>query len=105
MDFPRTYEYRYETNLRQLLIHYEKNKWIWYKVSRADKHNGLRIRTHADNPERAGMFENPADAVGFLDRRGSHSDPAICKFVINQKVSKDRINDLVAEIQEYSKKY
>lgn len=105
MGFPKTYESRIQTELHQLVVHYDKNKWIHYKVSRANKHNGLKTTTHSDNPRKAGMFETMGMVVGFLDSRGSHSDSNDHELVINENVSKNRINDLVAEIEQYSKKY
>lgn len=105
MGFPITYESRIQTELHQLVVHYDENKWIWYKVSRASKHDGLHIRTHSDNPDNSGMFEDKGMVVSLLDHRGSQSDPNDYKFVTNEDVPKNRVNELVAEIDEYSKKY
>lgn len=105
MGFPITYESRIQTELHQLVVHYDKNKWIWYRVSRSPKHNGLKTQTHSENPQKAGMFEDTSMVVSLLDHRGSHSDSNDYKLVTTEDVSKNRINDLVAEIEQYSKKY
>jgi hypothetical protein len=105
MGFPKTYESRIRTDLHQLVVHYGTNKWIWYRVSRAPKHNGLKTQTHLDIPQKAGMFEDMGMVVSLLDHRGSQSDPDDYQFITSEDVSKNRINDLVAEIQEFSKKY
>ena len=105
MGFPITYESRIQAELHQLLVHYERNEWIWYKVSRAPKYEGLRIRKHSDDPNKAGMFEDKGMVASLLDHRGSQSDPNDYKFVINEDVPKNRVNELVAEIDKYSKKY
>ena len=105
MGFPITYESRIQTELHQLVVHYDKNKWIWYKVSRAPKHNGLKTQTHSDKPQNEGMFEDKSMVVSLLDHRGSQSDPNDYKLITNEDVTKNRINDLVAEIEQYSKKY
>ena len=105
MGFPITYESRIQTELHQLVVHYDKNKWIWYKVSRAPKHNGIKTRTHSDNPQKAAMFENKGNVYSFIHHQGSMSDPNDYQFITSEDVSKNRINDLVAEIEKYSKKY
>jgi hypothetical protein len=51
------------------------------------------------------MFEDKGMVVSLLDHRGSQSDPKDYKFVTNEDVPKNRVNELVAEIDEYSKKY
>ena len=105
MGFPKTYEQRIRTELHQLVVHYDKNKWIRYEVSRASKHNGLKTTTHSDNPRKAGMFETIGMVVSFLDQRGLYSDSNDHQLITNENVSKNRINDLVAEIEKSGKKY
>ena len=105
MGFPKTYESRFQTELRQLLVHYDENKWIWYKVSRAPEHNGLRVRTHLTDPSKAGMFENKGNVYSFIHHQGSMSDPNDYQFITSEDVGKNRINDLVAEIEQSGKKY
>ena len=51
------------------------------------------------------MFEDMGMVVSLLDHRGSQSDQDDYQLITSENVSKNRINDLVAEIQEFSKKY
>ena len=105
MGFPKTYESRYKTELHQLLINYGENKWIWYKISRAPEHNGLRIRTDQDFPGREDMFNNIGNVLSLVHHQGSMSDPADYQFISNENVTKNHVNDLKIEIEQYSKKY
>ena len=105
MGFPKTYESRYKTKLHQLLINYGENKWIWYKISRAPEHNGLKIQTHKDFPGREDMFNNIGNVLSFVHHQGSMSDPDDYQFISNENVTKNHVNDLKIEIEQYSKKY
>ena len=105
MGFPKTYESRYKTELHQLLVNYGENKWIWYKISRASEHNGLRIRTDKDFPGREDMFNNIGNVLSLVHHEGSMSDPDDYQFISNENVTKNHVNDLLAEIEQYSKKY
>lgn len=105
MGFPKTYESRYKTKLHQLLINYGENKWIWYRISRAPKHNGLRIRTDQDFPGREDMFNNIGNVLSLVHHQGSMSDPDDYQFISNENVTKNHVNDLKIEIEQYSKKY
>lgn len=105
MGFPKTYESRYKTELHQLLVNYGENKWIWYKISRASEHNGLRIRTDKDFPGREDMFNNIGNVLSLVHHQGSMSDPDDYQFISNENVTKNHVNDLLAEIEQYSKKY
>jgi len=105
MGFPKTYESRYKTELHQLLVNYGENKWIWYKISRAPEHNGLRIRTDKDFPGREDMFNNIGNVLSLVHHQGSMSDPDDYQFISNENVTKNHVNDLLAEIEQYSKKY
>lgn len=105
MGFPKTYESRYKTELHQLLINYGENKWIWYRISRAPEHNGLRIRTDKDFPGREDMFNNIGNVLSLVHHQGSMSDPDDYQFISNENVTKNHVNDLKIEIEQYSKKY
>jgi len=105
MGFPKTYESRIQTELHQLLVHYEENKWIWYKVSRAPEHNGLHIQTHKDFPGREDIFNKRGNAYSLAHHQGSMSDPDDYQFIVSKDVTKNRINDLVAEIEQSGKNY
>ena len=105
MGFPKTYESRYKTELHQLLINYGENKWIWYKISSAPEHNGLKIQTHKDFPGREDMFNNIGNVLSFVHHQGSMSDPDDYQFISNENVTKNHVNDLKIEIEQYSKKY
>ena len=105
MGFPKTYESRYKTKLHQLLINYGENKWIWYKISRAPEHNGLRIRTDQDFPGREDMFNDIGNVLSLVHHQGSMSDPDDYQFISNENVTKNHVNDLKIEIEQYSKKY
>lgn len=105
MGFPKTYESRYKTELRQLLINYGENSWIWYKISRAPNHNGLKIQTHKDFPGREDMFDNLGNVLSFVHNQGSMSDPDDYQFITNENVTKNRVNELKTEIELCGKKY
>jgi len=105
MGFPKTYESRYKTELHQLLVNYGENKWIWYKISRAPEHNGLRIRTDKDFPGREDLFNNIGNVLSLVHHEGSMSDPDDYQFISNENVTKNHVNDLLAEIEQYSEKY
>ena len=105
MGFPITYESRFQTELHQLLVHYEENKWIWYRRSMAHKPNGLRIRTHKDFPGEEDIFNKRGNAYSLVHHQGSMSDPDDYQFIISKDVTKNRINDLVAEIEKSGENY
>lgn len=105
MGFPKTYESRYKTKLHQLLIIYGENNWTWYKISRAPEHNGLKIQTHKDFPGREDMFDNLGNVLSLVHHQGSMSDPDDYQFISNENVTKNHVNDLKIEIEQYSKKY
>ncbi len=105
MGFPITYESRFQTELHQLLVHYEENGWIWYQVSRAPEHNGLKIKTHKDFPGREDMFNKRGNAYSLVHHQGSMSNPDYYQFIVSKDVTKKRINDLVAEIEQSGKNY
>lgn len=99
MGFPKTYESRIQTKLRQLLVHYDENKWIWYMVTADREYNGLRVRTPNDFPGREDVFNNEGNVISFIHHQGYMGDPNDYQFITSEDVSKSRINDLVTEIE------
>ena len=51
------------------------------------------------------MFNNIGNVLSLVHHQGSMSDPDDYQFISNENVTKNHVNDLKIEIEQYSKKY